>query len=470
MFEGNRIQNLFGGGNFNTHFTAINVYSKLSGNTTPNVFRNNIISCIKSDGSIKGFYMQGGGNIYHNTIELDGLNTNSNSSTIGIYLDTNSPSDTFKIRNNIVSIIRSGGLNYCAYYSKFTSLQSNNNLFHRVATTGSNFIGYYNNTAISSLTQWQALGIDANSYSVSPNFSTQPACEVIPTELAIDNAGAPLNVIFDADGFVRDQTTPDLGAIEFNSPVCAGNPSTTSVLGPPYPVCTGSSATIGLSYLNPALGLTYQWFSSTTSSLGPFNSVQGANSVIYTAPLITGPTWFNVIITCTLAGGGSVTATGSVNIMNLNVSLNPTICAGESTTLNASGAHTYSWSSGTTSSSITVAPPLSTTFYVAGTNTLSGCVADSSVLVTVNACADVKTINNYFSNIYPNPVIDMLTIISSRKDVKNIEIMTLTGISVYSKIAETGQVTINMTNFSPGLYLLRISTRKNVESFKLVKD
>tara|TARA_R100000773_G_C4221090_1_gene119986 strand:- start:2267 stop:4294 length:2028 start_codon:yes stop_codon:yes gene_type:complete len=66
-----------------------------------------------------------------------------------------------------------------------------------------------------------------------------------------------------------------------------------------------------------------------------------------------------------------------------------TICVGESTTITASGASTYSWSNGETGSSITVSPTTTTTFTATGTDS-NGCVSAGSTTITVNALPTVE--------------------------------------------------------------------------------
>ncbi len=73
----------------------------------------------------------------------------------------------------------------------------------------------------------------------------------------------------------------------------------------------------------------------------------------------------------------------TVNVVP-TVSVNsPTICAGQSATLTASGAAAYAWSTGETGSSIQVSPSESTIFTLTGTAT--GCTSEPvSAAVTVN--------------------------------------------------------------------------------------
>ncbi|MCR9172979.1 MAG: gliding motility-associated C-terminal domain-containing protein [bacterium] len=60
------------------------------------------------------------------------------------------------------------------------------------------------------------------------------------------------------------------------------------------------------------------------------------------------------------------------------------ICAGESITLNASGATNYNWSTGQSGSSLTVSPATLTNYTVTGTDA-NGCTNDAQIAVTVNA-------------------------------------------------------------------------------------
>ena len=81
--------------------------------------------------------------------------------------------------------------------------------------------------------------------------------------------------------------------------------------------------------------------------------------------------------------GTQKTFTTSCNTVTVSIAGNTTIDYGNSTTLTASGANSYSWSNGGTSASITVSPTATTTYTVTGTNSY-GCTGTASVTVTVN--------------------------------------------------------------------------------------
>ena len=88
---------------------------------------------------------------------------------------------------------------------------------------------------------------------------------------------------------------------------------------------------------------------------------------------------------CTASDMVSVTVNA---LPNVGISGNNTICEGKSVTLNASGASSYTWSTGATSASITQTPTSNTTYSVTGTNT-NGCSASATATVTVNPTPSV---------------------------------------------------------------------------------
>lgn len=87
----------------------------------------------------------------------------------------------------------------------------------------------------------------------------------------------------------------------------------------------------------------------------------------------------------------------------------PSFCAGQNTTLTASGANTYSWNPATglntTSGATVIASPAGTTTYtVTGTNTATTCSATASATVTVNPLPVVSAGNDQTLCNQPIPV------------------------------------------------------------------
>jgi hypothetical protein len=75
-------------------------------------------------------------------------------------------------------------------------------------------------------------------------------------------------------------------------------------------------------------------------------------------------------------------ATVTVSNVNLTITGNTGVCLGETTTLTVSGANTYTWDSGTTTSSIVITPTATVVYTINATNA-DGC--SNSETVTVNS-------------------------------------------------------------------------------------
>lgn len=85
----------------------------------------------------------------------------------------------------------------------------------------------------------------------------------------------------------------------------------------------------------------------------------------------------------------SSTFTVTINPLPTVTAPNATICSGQTATLTASGANTYSWApatglSATTGASVTSSVTANQTYTITGTNTTTGCTNTGTVSVTVN--------------------------------------------------------------------------------------
>lgn len=140
-------------------------------------------------------------------------------------------------------------------------------------------------------------------------------------------------------------------------------------------MCSGSSITIAATGAS-----TYVWSPATALS-----QTTGATVICSASSNIT------YTITGTGSNGCMATKTVSVTVnpsptINSN---NPTICAGQSASLTASGASTYSWApstalNATTGASVVSSITITTTYTITGTAS-NGCTATKTSVVTVNA-------------------------------------------------------------------------------------
>lgn len=139
----------------------------------------------------------------------------------------------------------------------------------------------------------------------------------------------------------------------------------------PSPTVTVSSATVcaGTPTTITASGAsTYSWNTGATSA-----------AISVTPAITTNYTVIGTSLGCTNTKTTSITANPNPPV---SVS-SATVCSGSSTNLIASGATTYSWSTGASTSSVAVSPTVFTVYTVTGTST--GCTNTKTVSVTVNA-------------------------------------------------------------------------------------
>jgi hypothetical protein len=152
-------------------------------------------------------------------------------------------------------------------------------------------------------------------------------------------------------------------------------PAPTANAGSPVTICSGTSTT-----LNASGGITYSWSPST-----------GLSAVNIASPVATPAA--TTTYTVTVGNGGTCTGTATVTVTVTpspvaNAGSDVSIACGASTTLNASGGTTYSWSPATGLSNPNVAnpvatPPYSITYTV--TATTGSCTSTDAVVVTVGS-------------------------------------------------------------------------------------
>jgi gliding motility-associated-like protein len=141
---------------------------------------------------------------------------------------------------------------------------------------------------------------------------------------------------------------------------------------PSASVCAGSSSTLAASGVS-----SYTW-----------NTGSNNTSIVIT-PSIT--TTYSV-------NGTDLNGCAASNSITIGISITPTltavasisgICQGFSSSLNVSGATTYTWSTGETSSNITVNPAATTVYSVSGTNG-AGCISSATLSLIVYASPTVS--------------------------------------------------------------------------------
>lgn len=318
VIEGNTVQKLY---ELNPTYTGQIIGIYVAGNTSTtyngakNIVRNNVVKDLRSGGTLYGYYMLYiNGDVFNNTVSINDPTSTATGATWGIYYTTTG-NKYINSANNLIYINRGGtGQKNGIYYGTTAMVTSNNNNIWMGPSGTNNYAGYVNGANQISLLNLQASSQqEATTYSIDPvfvNAQTDPT----PTSATFNNLATPLGIVFDYNGAVRNPSTPDIGAIEFLTPVCNGSPGLNTVNAPTFAVCPGESVALGLGTLNANSGFTYQWQVSNLSSVGPFNNIPGATSLFYTAPTVTANTWYNVVMTCTAPGGSSANYVGQVQV------------------------------------------------------------------------------------------------------------------------------------------------------------
>lgn len=162
----------------------------------------------------------------------------------------------------------------------------------------------------------------------------------------------------DLNGCVNTMTTQV--TVNALPPVTANSPT----------VCSGSTTT-----LTASGATTYTW-----------NGTQASASMTVNP---TGTTMYTVTGTDLNGCENTFSTWVTVYALPTVIANSPSVCAGGTTTLTASGADTYTWNATQAATSITVSPSANTVYTVTGTD-LSGCESMFITQVTVNGLPSVS--------------------------------------------------------------------------------
>jgi len=216
-------------------------------------------------------------------------------------------------------------------------------------------------------------------------------------------------------------------------------------------ICSGLQLT-----LNGGGASTYNWTGGATNNL-PFPAVSS--------------NMYSVIGT----DGNGCTNSASISIQVLPsptinvISINPKICAGESTTLSVSGANSYTWSPNTTGAFLTISPLVSSIYTVTGSDT-NGCLTSAFITQNVDACTGLSNQSGVEVNmsVYPNPSNGEFSIDSYQDS--EITIVNALGQFILHKNLEQGKNKLDLTNYATGVYFIQFKGIHSNESIKLIKE
>ncbi|WP_294671164.1 T9SS type A sorting domain-containing protein [uncultured Fluviicola sp.] len=273
---------------------------------------------------------------------------------------------------------------------------------------------------------------------------------VIPSGLT---AGTGYRIRVDASNPATTGTDNGMNLTVAASPSITATPSMGTI-------CAGNSTTITASGAN-----SYTW-----SPAGTLSSSTGAS--VTATPLST-----QVYTLIGTDGNGCSTSTPvTINVAALpSVTTAPStgiICIGNSTTITASGANSYTWSpagtlSSSTGASVTATPTSTQVYIVTGTDG-NGCSNSTTVTITVESCAGLEEETFGDFELYPNPANQQLIVnFGELKNIETIVVLDLCGRKVLATKAVSN--TIDVSSLQSGKYFLVIEHEAGVSVKSFMK-
>jgi N-acetylneuraminic acid mutarotase len=213
-------------------------------------------------------------------------------------------------------------------------------------------------------------------------------------------------------------------------------------------LCENDSA--GLSATSSGTG-TISWYSSPSST-----AAIASGTTIITPTLSAGAyTYFAEVSTCTTSPRTEIVV--NVNAYpNINVNTSASlICAGQTATLTANGASSYTWNTSANGFSIAVSPTTSTNYWVMAEN---GVCADTAFITqSVSPCTSIQEYNSANAPaLYPNPNNGSFTFFSN--NVKAVLVIYNSLIQeILRQPVNEGENKIGLKDHSKGLYYYQLS-------------
>ncbi|MES2132922.1 MAG: SBBP repeat-containing protein [Bacteroidota bacterium] len=314
------------------------------------------------------------------------------------------------------------------------------------SVTGTSALGCVSsNTAVSSVTVNTTPTITVNSGSICNG-----------TSFTITPGGAATYTISGGSSVVSPTSTTTYSVTGTSAFGCIGSNtalSTVTVNTRPTISVNSGSVCSGNSFTMVATGANTYTYSSGTPVVTP--TITGISMVIasYT---ITGASAFGCTSSNVAISSLTVYALPVINA----VSNNTLLCAGQSAVLTASGANSYTWSTGVNTTTASVSPTVTTLYTVTGMSSSTGCRNNASITQSVSACTSVFETEEMVFTVYPNPSNGNF-IIQSGKALSQLQVdlFDATGRLVFSKQFQNPEelVSIGLTDYAKGIYVLKLN-------------
>jgi len=227
------------------------------------------------------------------------------------------------------------------------------------------------------------------------------------------------------------------GSIYINAVLVATDPATGSICNSINPMYFGADYDG-----NPNANVIHRYFSGDIDDIGM---------------------WSRVITPCEI----QQLYTASAGALNASSS-NSVSCIGLPVTLTASGMTSYTWSTGSNAASIVVTPPISTSYTVSGTNTVTGCSGTSVITQLVSECTGIEKNNlNSAITIYPNPTSGEI-VINGYNESCDVEVVNALGEIIHKYKLENNK--IDLQEHTAGIYFIKLKTLNGTVVKRIIKE
>lgn len=236
-------------------------------------------------------------------------------------------------------------------------------------------------------------------------------------------------------------------------------PPATFAVGP-YTLPCGYTTVISAGTNSTTGTYSYSWSGPPLGGMSCPGGVSCYNNSINAAGVYT------VVIYDYVNGCSSInTMTVIQGSLYVSVSGNDSICSGSTAFISASAFPSpisYTWSTGSNFSGISVTPSVTTIYNVSATNTNYGCSGSNTFTVNVSACVGIEELE-LSKNILigPNPNSGKFNVvINSKIENAEIRIVNEIGQEVFKQTIKQGNSEINIETLAKGIYHYSINESK----------
>jgi hypothetical protein len=217
-------------------------------------------------------------------------------------------------------------------------------------------------------------------------------------------------------------------------------------------LCAGGSATLTASGVT-----TYTWSTGENTST---IVVSPTTNTVYT---VSGD-----LAGCSVQAGNAATVTVNALPTVVATTNNTLLCTGETATLSATGAITYTWSTAENTADIAVSPTSTTTYTVDGTDG-NGCSNSTTITQDVSMCTGIASVNaaEAFINVYPNPNNGLFNL-ELNSDAK-VVITNAMGQIIVTEEMSSGKHEMDIHNQADGVYFIKVMENNKQHTLKFIK-